>query len=109
MSSIENLQIKDFRNIESAQVEFDRRVVMFNGKNAQGKTNFLEAIHLLSNLRSFRTRKLENLIRRGERQATLAAEVMEASGYTSLRLSFSRKERKTLVEGKSSELVSPVR
>lgn len=100
MSSIEKITVKNFRNIEEATLEIDRRVILLNGENAQGKTNFIEAIHLLSNLRSFRTRKVDNLIRKDERQAVIKGEVADEWGTTSLELRIDKKERKTLVDGK---------
>ena len=48
------VEIRDFRNIESATLQFSDGVNIILGKNAQGKTNLLEAIFLLSGNKSFR-------------------------------------------------------
>ncbi len=48
------VEIKNFRNIESALLSFSPKVNVILGKNAQGKTNLLEAIWLLSGNKSFR-------------------------------------------------------
>ena len=66
MSRLSRIAVGDFRNIRLETLDFDKRINIFHGENAQGKTNFIEAIHLISNLRSFRTRRLGDLIRRGE-------------------------------------------
>jgi len=41
---ITKLYVRNFRNIKEAELTFDSRVNIFVGKNAQGKTNLMEAI-----------------------------------------------------------------
>ncbi len=60
---LQELTLKNFRNYEALSLQFSPRVNIFFGKNAQGKTNILEAIALLCLGRSFRTRKDDELIR----------------------------------------------
>lgn len=62
---VEKLQINSYRNIEDASLEFSERFNFITGRNAQGKTNLLEAIHIFSLGRSFRTRRSSELIRFG--------------------------------------------
>jgi DNA replication and repair protein RecF len=65
------LEIKNFRNIESAVFEFKSIRNFFLGENGQGKTNLLEAIGLLSQLKSFRVGKLVPLVKEGAPEATV--------------------------------------
>ena len=51
---LKTLQIRDFRNLKPAKYDFCENVNVLLGANAQGKTNILEAIYLLSGHRSFR-------------------------------------------------------
>ena len=51
---LKTVEIRDFRNIENAVLHFNPKVNIILGKNAQGKTNLLEAIWLLSGNKSFR-------------------------------------------------------
>lgn len=51
---LKTVEIRNFRNIESAHLSFSDDVNIILGKNAQGKTNLLEAIFLLSGNKSFR-------------------------------------------------------
>lgn len=56
---------RDFRNIEHAEWEPHPRINVLMGMNAQGKTNLLEGISLLSQGRSFRCRRDGEMVRHG--------------------------------------------
>lgn len=64
-----------FRNLEPLALPLHPRFNVFHGGNGQGKTNLLEAIYLLATLRSFRTNRLEELVRFGAAAAILRARV----------------------------------
>jgi DNA replication and repair protein RecF len=49
--------------LQSAALDLDSRFTLISGANASGKTSLLEAIYVLGRGRSFRTRRLEHLIR----------------------------------------------
>jgi DNA replication and repair protein RecF len=49
--------------LQSAALDLDPRFTLISGANASGKTSLLEAIYVLGRGRSFRTRRLEHLIR----------------------------------------------
>lgn len=51
---LEHLRLRDFRNYGRLDADFAPGFHLLLGRNAQGKTNVLEAIYLLSTLRSFR-------------------------------------------------------
>ncbi|MGE5297971.1 MAG: DNA replication/repair protein RecF [Acidobacteriaceae bacterium] len=51
---IQNLSLTNFRNYAKAEVTINSDLVLILGPNASGKTNFLESIYYLSNLKSFR-------------------------------------------------------
>lgn len=53
---IEKIALSGFRNYEWETVEFDSGTNVISGQNAQGKTNLLESVYILSCGRSFRTR-----------------------------------------------------
>ncbi|MBR6782762.1 MAG: DNA replication/repair protein RecF [Clostridia bacterium] len=63
------IDIRNFRNIESASVTFAEGVNLLHGDNAQGKTNLLEAIYFTALGKSFRPVKEAELIRFGEESA----------------------------------------
>jgi DNA replication and repair protein RecF len=63
--TLRRVQVSDFRCLHSAEVEFDAQFTLVSGPNASGKTSLLEALYVLGRGRSFRTRKLDHLIRTG--------------------------------------------
>lgn len=71
-----SLRLKNWRNIEDAQVRLDPSVTVFVGGNAQGKTNILEAVNYLATASSHRTRQLGDLVRWGQTAAHISGEVL---------------------------------
>lgn len=59
---LQQININKFRNLINIKYQPEKIVNFFIGNNAQGKTNFLEAIYLLSNSSSFRSANDDNLI-----------------------------------------------
>ena len=60
---IKHLILKNFRNYDVVNIDFTKRKTLIIGKNAQGKTNILESIYLLSSLKSPRTSTISDLIK----------------------------------------------
>jgi DNA replication and repair protein RecF len=71
---LRRVQVTDFRCLQSAELELDSRFTLISGPNASGKTSILEALYVLGRGRSFRTRRLEHLIRHGAEQFTVFGE-----------------------------------
>ncbi|MFB6262869.1 MAG: DNA replication/repair protein RecF, partial [Bradymonadaceae bacterium] len=69
------LRLQHFRNLSCVELEPHPRFNIFAGDNGQGKTNLLEAIYLLSSVRSFRARTNEALIEFGHDCSILEARV----------------------------------
>jgi DNA replication and repair protein RecF len=75
---LRRVQVTDFRCLQSAALELDPRFTLISGPNASGKTSLLEALYVLGRGRSFRTRRLEHLIRQGAEQFVVFGEVETA-------------------------------
>lgn len=60
---IKSLKLKDYRNYDLLNIEFDKATNIFYGDNAQGKTNILEAVYLSGTTKSHRSSKDRDLIR----------------------------------------------
>lgn len=72
------IQIRDFRNIECADVRFAEGVNILAGDNAQGKTNLLEAISYTAIGKSFRTSHDEDMIRFGASCAEISMDFCDS-------------------------------
>ena len=59
---IKTLGLKNYRNCKNIWLDFSCQKTLIIGKNAQGKTNILESIYLLSDLKSPRTSTMTDLI-----------------------------------------------
>lgn len=60
---INNLTLRNFRNIAETNLSFSDHLNIFYGDNGQGKTNIVESIVYLSSARSFRVNDDKNLVR----------------------------------------------
>jgi DNA replication and repair protein RecF len=95
---LEKICIKKFRNIDEANLELNQKTNVIIGENAAGKTSFLEAIDVLSRGRSFRTNKIENLIKDGENQLYVGA--YEGTNKKKLEIEKAKKKTKILINNK---------
>jgi DNA replication and repair protein RecF len=62
---VERLRLTDFRNYRELDLVLPRGLVVFTGRNAQGKSNLLEAVMLAATSRSFRTSNDREAVRWG--------------------------------------------
>ena len=74
---LQKLNLLNFRNYEKASISFGPNLNIIIGKNAQGKTNILEAIEILALTKSHRSGVDPNLIRIGKEKAILRGRVKE--------------------------------
>jgi DNA replication and repair protein RecF len=68
------IEAHHFRNL-SGKISWGSGLNIIYGKNGQGKTNWLEAIHVLSRTKSFRTQRLQESIRFDEQMAFVRGQV----------------------------------
>ena len=62
---IERLRLTDFRNYAHLDLALPAGLIVFRGRNAQGKSNILEAVTLCTMSKSFRTTNERELVRFG--------------------------------------------
>ncbi len=91
---LKKLYLHHFRNYTRAEISFSPGVNWITGKNAQGKTNLLEALYLLSTGRSFRTTQLSQLIQKGSDFFYLEAELEKEGVSQTLKISFNGETKK---------------
>ena len=83
---IKRIALNGFRNYEWETVEFGSGTNVISGQNAQGKTNLLEAVYMLSCGRSFRTRFDRELVGFDFSSAEILAEVLSHDREQTIRI-----------------------
>ena len=76
---VKSLKLKNFRNYDLLDLEFDETTNIFYGDNAQGKTNILESIYLTGTTKSHRGTKDRDMIQFGQEEAHIET-VVEKKG-----------------------------
>lgn len=74
---LKSLEVKDFRNLRGTLTPSCSLNILV-GDNGQGKTNWLEAIHILSTTKSFKTARPYEAIRFGEELAIVRGRVQRS-------------------------------
>ncbi|EPG73183.1 DNA replication and repair protein RecF [Leptospira fainei serovar Hurstbridge str. BUT 6] len=88
---LRSLRLLNFRNHESISLDFDSRLIFFVGENGEGKTNLLEAISIVSWLKSFRESEDGNLVRWNEDSFYIKAEIESDRKKDIIEIGYSKK------------------
>ncbi|MCY7404093.1 MAG: DNA replication/repair protein RecF [Cryobacterium sp.] len=78
---VTHLSLTDFRNYETAEVDFAPGANLFVGSNGQGKTNLVESLGYLSTLGSHRVATDHAMIRQGCDSAIIRTRVQHGSRH----------------------------
>jgi len=65
---IEKVELRNFRNYGFARIELHKGINSLVGRNGLGKTNFLEAVHLVCEEKALRAVRPEELVKWGEEE-----------------------------------------
>lgn len=93
---ITHLTLCNFRNYKELSFTFSPKINCILGGNAQGKTNLLEALYLLSTGRSFRTPHLNHLIRHGASSFHVEAEIVRDGVTQRLKIGYDGQTREII-------------
>ena len=97
---LQKLSLVNFRNLENQRLEFRNKLNVFFGDNAQGKTNLLEAMYLISLGKSFRTRIDHELITWGQKECRLQAQ----AGFLDIKVTIRQTDKELLINKQKSRL-----
>ena len=105
---VDSLSLRGFRNYGEASVSFGPGINVISGRNAQGKTNLLEAVFMLTGGRSFRTRFDREMIGFSEPSAEIKADVFAGERPQKIEIFLRRGSKKDIklngVKKRPSEL-----
>lgn len=93
---LKTLHLQRFRNYRDQQIEFSAAKTILVGNNAQGKSNLLEAVEVLSTLRSHRTARDRDLIHEGEATSQITAYLEREVGAVDLSLTLRNSGQRTV-------------
>ena len=110
---IKSLKLKDYRSYKDIDFKFNEKLNIFVGKNAQGKTNALEAIFFAVIGKSFKTSKEKEIIRWNCNKAYIKADFQKKYRETEVELFFNKEHKKSIkIDGitikKIGELIGSV-
>lgn len=94
---VEKLKLINFRNYENQEIDFDKKINIIYGNNAQGKTNILEAIYMFSLGKSYRAYHDSDIIRFGESFLRAEMDFLSFGRENSAAISISGGKRKQIL------------
>ncbi|MGC9502372.1 DNA replication/repair protein RecF [Baaleninema sp.] len=93
---LKKLQLQQFRNYQKTLVNFDAPKTILVGNNAQGKSNLLESVALLSTLKSQRANSDRELVRDDEPIGRVSGILERTTGSIELEIILRRSGRRTV-------------
>ncbi len=93
------LRLEDYRNLQPADLSFSPEINVIYGKNAQGKTNLLEAVWLFTGGHSFRGAKDSELVAFGKKRALLKLDFFSEEREQAMELVIQEGKRAFTVNG----------
>jgi DNA replication and repair protein RecF len=97
------IEATNFRNL-TGKIVCGPHLNIIYGNNGQGKTNWLEAIHILARTKSFRTQRLQETIKFGEQLATIRGTVTAGTVERALQVTLENNSKTILVNSKRETL-----
>ena len=96
---VQRLELRNFRNYRELGCDFDPQINVITGRNAQGKTNLLEAVYYLAGARSFRTRSDRDILHMEETEGAVTGFIASEVREQRIDIYLSRRERKKIFVG----------
>jgi DNA replication and repair protein RecF len=93
---LKNLHLTNFRNYADLSLDFSRDGALFTGENGSGKTNILEAIHLLCTGRSQRSASRSEMIQISSDFCRIAGDFFSDKEQKAILFSFSFNRQNTI-------------
>src|SRR5687768_12860642 len=101
---LDSIEAHHFRNL-TGTIRWGPGLNIIFGNNGQGKTNWLEAVYLLSRTKSFRTQRLQESIRFGENEAFVRGRVVTGEVRRDLQITLHANTKAITVNDKREQLV----
>ncbi len=96
---LKKIELNNFRLCERGEIDFNSGVNLLYGKNAEGKTNVLEAIYFFARGKSFRGGKDADIVKFGEKGYSVKITFERADGEHTLEYRYYDGQRQRLSGG----------
>lgn len=93
---VKSIRLINYRNYSNKSLSFSPATNILLGKNAQGKTNLLEAIFTCAIGKSLRSNKDNDIIKWGEENAKIELEVEKRFGKTKIEIFYFKSSKKAI-------------
>ena len=93
---IDNIKLNNFRNYENANISLKDGINFIVGKNAQGKTNLLESVYLLSVGKSPKNSKDKQIIKFGADKSRVEINFSTREGNKTIQMLLDRFNKKSI-------------
>ena len=103
---LKSLEILNFRNIEKMNLDFNKNVNIFIGKNAQGKTSILESIYVLAFTKSCKSITEDELINKEKSFFRLKGSFKVGNFNKKMEISYRKNEKRLKFNNKNVVRVS---
>lgn len=103
---LKHLEINNFRNYTNLSLDFDSKVNIIIGDNAQGKTNLLEAVYFLGLVKSHRTSNINSIIKNDCDVTNISGILVNQNGELQLFIGLNQNEKKLKIDNQIVKKIS---
>jgi DNA replication and repair protein RecF len=96
---LKEITLQNFRNYKEERVCFHPKVNIITGKNAQGKTNLLESLYIMSLGKSFRTNRDTEMIGFGEEYCKVSSSSFKDGKNLDIEIVISKEGKQLKIDG----------
>ena len=103
---LKKISLKNFRNYDNLELDFNKKINIFIGNNAQGKTNILESIYVLAITKSHRTNKEIYLLKNNSLFTKISGIIEEENKTTNYEVLINNNGKRVSINNNSLKKVS---
>ena len=93
------IHLKNFRNYKNENIVFHKKINIITGMNAQGKTNLLESLYIMSLGKSFRTNKDREMIGFKQKYCNAKAEYIKEKRENNIEIAIANEGKSIKING----------
>lgn len=103
---ISKISLINFRNFKKITIDFDKKLNLLVGKNAQGKTNILESIYFLALTKTFRDSYDENLINFNSTSYKINGKIKQENLINNFSIQYYKDKKKVFINNTEIKRIS---